>query len=92
MPSFHNTVEIQVGFQYVVLTHKKVAKSLIDDFEVAQNKEAEYVVEKLVDRKRVKNGVSYLVKWENYGMDDCTWEDGTALPADMIKKYEQQYG
>ena len=73
-------------------THKKVAKSLIDDFEVAQNKEAEYVVEKLVDRKRVKNGVSYLVKWENYGMDDCTWEDGAALPADMIKKYEQQYG
>lgn len=50
------------------------------------------MVEKLVDRKRVKNGVSYLVKWENYGMDDCTWEDGAALPADMIKKYEQQYG
>jgi len=70
----------------------KVAKSLIDKFDLEQNKEAEYAVEKLVDRKRVKNGVSYLVKWVGYGMDDCTWEDESSLPAAEIKKYEQQYG
>lgn len=70
----------------------KVAKSLIDKFELEQNKEAEYEVEKLVDRKRVKNGISYLVKWKGYGMDDCTWEDGASLPNNEIVKYEKQYG
>ena len=57
-----------------------------------QNKEAEYEVEKLVDRKRVKDVISYLVKWKGYGMDDCTWEDGASLPNNEIVKYEKQYG
>merc|ERR1711876_134851 len=54
--------------------------------------EAEYEVEKLVDRKRVKDTISYLVKWKGYGMDDCTWEDGASLPNNEIVKYEKQYG
>ena len=37
--------------------------------------EDEYIVEKILDKKRVNGLVKYKVKWEGYeDLADCTWE------------------
>ncbi|ETN78175.1 chromo' (CHRromatin Organization MOdifier) domain protein [Necator americanus] len=34
----------------------------------------EFIVEKILG-KRIRSGeVEYLIKWEGYGVNDCTWE------------------
>lgn len=71
---------------------KKVAKSLIAEFEESQAQDQEYEVEALVDRKRVGNAVKYLVKWKGFGSDDNTWEEASGIPANLVKKFDNQYG
>jgi len=71
---------------------KKVAKSLIADYEETQSQDQEYEVESLVDRKRVGNAVKYLVKWKGFGSDDNTWEEASGIPANLVKKFDNQYG
>ena len=39
------------------------------------SKEAEYYnVEKILDKKRIKGKIKYLIKWKGFSMDECTWE------------------
>lgn len=71
---------------------KKVAKSLIAEFEENQSQDQEYEVEALVDRKRVGAAVKYLVKWKGFGSDDNTWEEASGIPANLVKKFDSQYG
>ena len=33
-----------------------------------------YNIEKILDRKKIKNKFFYKIKWEGYPMDQCTWE------------------
>jgi len=46
----------------------------------------------LVDRKRVGSAVKYLVKWKGFGSDDNTWEEASGIPANLVKKFDSQYG
>ena len=35
-----------------------------------------------------KKGSKYLVKWENYPEEQNTWEPRSAIPKEIIEKYE----
>jgi hypothetical protein len=36
--------------------------------------EDEYIVEKILDKKKINGVYKYKVKWEGYNEADCTWE------------------
>ena len=39
------------------------------------SKEPEYYsVEKILDKKRIKGKIKYLIKWKGFSMKECTWE------------------
>lgn len=58
------------------------------DSEVA---EGEYVVEKIVDRRKLKGRTQYLIKWEGYSSNENTWEDADNLLhcIESIKEFEK---
>ena len=45
--------------------------------------DGDYVVSEIVEGPRSKDG-KYLVRWEGYGSDDCTWEPRANLPDDCF--------
>lgn len=54
--------------------------------------EEQYVVQKIVDKKKSKGLVMYLVKWAGYPSSQNTWEYRTDLlkyVPDMVKEFEQ---
>lgn len=38
-----------------------------------EEEESLYVVEEILDKKIVKGKAYYKVKWQGYGLDQCTW-------------------
>jgi len=50
-----------------------------------------YTVERIV-KKRIKNGIEqYLLKWEGYTAEECTWENIHDMNCpDLISEFEQQ--
>ena len=36
--------------------------------------EAFYTIEKIIDRKKVKDKYKYKIKWKGFPMEQCTWE------------------
>jgi hypothetical protein len=54
--------------------HKKQKQRLLDSNEVNEDELREYEVEKIIDHKREKNTLKYLVKWLNFDDEWNTWE------------------
>jgi hypothetical protein len=54
--------------------------------------EGEYEVERIVDHKKLRNKLRYLVHWAGYGDADDTWEPADALGScpDAIAEYWQR--
>lgn len=46
-----------------------------------------YLIEKLLDRRKRGRGWQYLVKWQDYGEDECTWEPAGALPRNIVQEF-----
>ena len=59
---------------------------------VSQNQQKMFIVEKLVDKRKNKNKIEYLVKWEGYPTSKNTWEPRTSLNQtipQIIKDFEK---
>ena len=52
-----------------------------------------YSIEKILGRKRIKGKISYKIKWENYPMNQCTWEPLHHLKyaKDLVEKYDKSH-
>ena len=47
-----------------------------------------YIVERIVDRRKVKNKVEYLIKWSGYSSDENTWEpEDNVQDTSLIEKF-----
>ncbi|CAB4385848.1 unnamed protein product [Rhizophagus irregularis] len=50
--------------------------------------EDEYVVEKIIDHRKIKGVTQYYLKWKGYPEDDNTWENESDVFAkELIEKY-----
>ena len=41
-----------------------------------------YIIDKIIDKRKVKNKVEYLVTWKGFDVEDATWEPRTQLIQD----------
>ena len=56
------------------------------------NNEDAYEVDKIIDKKKIKNRIHYLVKWLGFGPSHNTWEPRNILLQDvpeLIKEYDR---
>jgi hypothetical protein len=56
-----------------------------------QLSDGKFVIEKIIDQKKVGNRIFYLVKWEGYDDDQNTWESRTELIKDNALPSIQQF-
>ncbi|KAM3966273.1 chromobox protein homolog 3 isoform 1-T1 [Aphomia sociella] len=51
----------------------------------------EYEVEKVIDSKKIKGKLHYLIRWKGYSADSDTWEPENTLSCpDLINKYHDE--
>lgn len=64
----------------------------IDRFDGCELYEEEYIVEKILEKKKYKNVWKYKVKWEGYSYDETTWEPIENLEKckHMVEEFEEQ--
>ncbi len=46
----------------------------ITKFDKCEVLEDEYIVEKILDKRKINGSWKYKVKWEGYSEEECTWE------------------
>lgn len=65
----------------------------LDLFENCELYEEEYMVEKILDKKKHKGVWKYKVKWEGYSLNECTWEpkDNLSNCKEMIERFERDW-
>ena len=58
----------------------------------SQKHQTVFIVEKIVDKRKNKNKIEYLIKWKDYPTSKNTWEPKTSLIKDIpqaIKDFEK---
>ena len=58
---------------------------------IIRGKPKQYIAEKLMDKKKIKNKIHYLVKWIGFDSKDNTWEPRTTLNKEvpeLVQEYE----
>lgn len=63
-----------------------------DSSKIRPQKGNKYIVDKIIDKKKEKNKIFYLIKWKGYNDSHNTWEPKTNLivdTPDLIKEYEK---
>lgn len=56
-----------------------------------KNVEEEYEVEKIIDSKKIKGKLHYLIRWKGYSADSDTWEPENTLSCpDLIAKFNDE--
>ncbi|KAJ2944384.1 hypothetical protein O0L34_g18386 [Tuta absoluta] len=68
---------------------KKAEKEKQD--EEGEDEEAEYEVEKIIDSKKIKGRLHYLIRWKGYSADTDSWEPENTLSCqDLINKFNEE--
>jgi len=62
--------------------NKEKEEEKVDD---TANDDEVYIIEMLLEKK----GNKYLVKWENYGKEENSWEPKASIPDNIIQFYEE---
>lgn len=57
----------------------------------AKETEEKFIVKKIVDKRKVKGKIEYLVNWKGKKKVDWTWENKTQLLEDGLDEYIQEY-
>ena len=76
--------------QLQVIPEKEIAPQK----KVIRGTPSTYVVEEIMERKKEKGRIFYLVRWKGYDESDDTWEPRTTLMEDvpdLVKDYENQW-
>ena len=62
----------------------------LEKFDTVEVLEEEYIVEKILDKKKTNGIMKYKVKWEGYSENECTWEPRENLSnvKYLIEEYE----
>ena len=68
-----------------------VSESELTDNMVTEDGELLYLVEAIIDRKKVGKSYKYLVKWKNYPDSENTWQFATDPMGDAVKKMIVDY-
>ncbi|XP_045766671.1 chromobox protein homolog 5-like [Maniola jurtina] len=56
-----------------------------------EEEEAEYEVEKIIDSKRIKGKLHYLIRWKGYSASNDTWEPHNTLSCpELISKFNEE--
>ncbi|KAL4707671.1 hypothetical protein ACJJTC_014852 [Scirpophaga incertulas] len=56
-----------------------------------EKEEEEYEVEKIIDSKKIKGKLHYLIRWKGYAADSDTWEpEHTVSCPDLINKFIEE--
>ncbi len=52
-----------------------------------------YTIEKIVDRKKAKDKFYYLIKWQGYPMEQCTWEpiENLQYSLGLVEQYNKAH-
>jgi len=79
--------------EYEKTKEKPVEINDDSDIEIADESETTYTVEKIVDKRKGKNGTTeYLVKWKGYSEKQNTWEPVKNIKCkDMIESFEKEH-
>ncbi|EGT50310.1 hypothetical protein CAEBREN_07771 [Caenorhabditis brenneri] len=55
-----------------------------------QTEEKLWLVEEILDKRRVKGKVEYFVKWEGFDVEHNSWEPAGNFSKELIAEYEQR--
>ncbi|KAJ7375134.1 La ribonucleoprotein [Desmophyllum pertusum] len=47
-----------------------------------------YNVERIIYRRKVRNDHEYLIKWEGWPLESCTWEPSSHLTPELLRNYD----
>ncbi|CAB4009621.1 Hypothetical predicted protein, partial [Paramuricea clavata] len=48
-----------------------------------------YKVERIISKRKVKNDHEYLIKWDGWPLECCSWEPSLHLSEDLLRGYER---
>ncbi len=66
----------------------------IENFDNVEVLDEEYIVEKILEKKKLGSIWKYKVKWEGYSEEECTWEPKENLKnvKYLIEEFEAKHG
>lgn len=76
------------------MSEGKELRTDIEKYDKVKVLEEEYIVEKILEKKKVGSVWKYKVKWEGYSEEECTWEPRENLKnvKYLIEEFENKNG